>query len=101
MPTARFRRVLSDAIAALPPDLRAPLQRARLVIEDVPAEVFLDDHGELVLATFADDVLTVYRRPAEYRADTRVELEETLLVAVAQAVARTLGYGGDIDDWLE
>ena len=101
MQGTRFRRVLEDALSSLPPELAQPLKDARLIIEDVPGDPALDDGGELVLATFANDVLTVYRRPAEYRADSRVELEEILLVAVAQAVARSLGYGGDIEDWLD
>ena len=101
MQGARFRRVLEEALSALPPELAEPLKDARLVIEDVPGDPALDDGGELVLATFAGGVLTVYRRPAEYRADSRVGLEDTLLVAVAQAVARSLGFGGDIEDWLD
>lgn len=98
---AQFRRVLGDAVGALPAELAAPLKSARLVIEDVPGDPVLDEHGDLVLATYAENTLTVYRRPAEYRADSRMELEEILLVAVAQAVARSLGFSGDIEDWLD
>lgn len=101
VPANRFRRVLFDAMSALPTQFRAPLRNARVVIEDVPAAPVLDDGGELVLAAFVDDVLTVYRRPAEYRAESRGELEEVLLVAVARAVATALGYEGDVEDWLE
>lgn len=93
---ARFRRVVEDAVAALPDRLARPLAGARLVIEEVPPEP--DAHGGVVMATFAGRVLTVYRRPVESRADSRSALEETLLVAVGQAVARAMGYGDDVDD---
>lgn len=96
---SRFRRVLADAVAALPAPLAAPLEGARVVIEDVPPDPVVTVDGDLVLATFADDVLTVYRRPVELRADTRSGLEETLIVAIGQAVARALGYGDDPEQW--
>lgn len=98
---ARFRRTIEDAIATLPAELRDPLRAARLAIEDVPADPILHSEGDLVLATFAENTLTVYRRPVEHRAESRADLEEVVLVAVAEAVARSLGYEGDIDDWLD
>lgn len=97
----RFRRVIGDAVAALPAPLTTPLDGARVVIEDVPPDPVVTVDGDLVLATFADGVLTVYRRPVELRADTRSGLEETLMVAIGQAVARALGYGDDPEQWLE
>ena len=97
----RFRRVVADAISVLPATLAEPLAHARLVIEDVPPDPVVTIGGELVLATFADGVLTVYRRPVELRADSRAGLEETLVIAVGQAVARALGYGDDPEQWLD
>src|SRR5688572_2702752 len=76
----RFRRVIADAVSALPSTLTTPLEGARVVIEDVPPDPVLTVDGELVLATFGDGVLTVYRRPVELRADTRSGLEETLII---------------------
>jgi hypothetical protein len=98
---ARFRRVIADAASALPAPLATPLEGARVVIEDVPPDPVVTVDGDLVLATFADGVLTVYRRPVELRADTRTGLEETLIVAIGQAVARALGYGDDPEQWLD
>ena len=95
---SRFRRVVEDAVAALPSRLAQPLAGARLRIIEVPHEPDLTAEGEVVLATFDAGVLTVFRRPVESRANSRTTLEEVLLVAVAQAVARSLGYGDDVDD---
>jgi hypothetical protein len=94
----RFRSIVGDAIASLPDRLREPLRGAQLHVVDVPDEPALTPEGELVLATFADGVLTVFRRPVETRADSRAVLEETLLVAIGQAVGRTEGFGDDIGD---
>jgi hypothetical protein len=39
----------------------------------------------------------VYRRPIELRAESRGALEETIVIAVGQAVARRLGWDDDIE----
>ena len=93
---SRFRRVVEDAVAALPSRLARPLAGARLDVTEVPPEPA--DGADVALATFDGTVLTVFRRPVESRADTRAGLEETLLIAVGQAVARFLGSSDDIDD---
>lgn len=98
---ARFRRIVVDAIAALPDRLRSPLRGARLRVVDVPEEPVLTSDGEVVLATLDGGVLTVYRRPVESRADSRLTLEETLLFAIGQAVARAEGFDDDIDGLFE
>lgn len=97
----RFRRVIADAASALPASLTKPLEGARIVIEDVPPDPVITVDGDVVLATFADGVLTVYRRAVELRADTRAGLEETLIIAIGQAVARALGLGDDPEQWLD
>lgn len=97
----RFRRVIADAASALPAPLATPLEGARVVIEDVPPDPVVTVDGDLALATFGDGVLTVYRRPVELRAESRTGLEETLIVAIGQAVARALGYGDDPEQWLD
>ena len=94
----RFSRIVADAVASLPDRLRRPLHGARVQIVDVPPAPALTPDGDLVLAEFASGVLTVYRRPVETRADSRGTLEEILIVAIAQAVARTEGFGDDVDD---
>ena len=94
----RFRRLIEDAVASLPARLAEPLASARLAVFDVPPPEAVTANGEVVLAVFSDNLLTVYRRPVETRADSRGTLEETLLVAIAQAVGRSLGYGDDPDE---
>lgn len=96
--TARFRRIVESAVAALPARLAEPLAGARLIVAEVPPEPGVTADGDVVLATFGGDVLTVYRRPVESRADSRAALEETLMLAIGEAVAASLGYGGDIGD---
>ena len=93
----RFRRIVEDAVSALPDRLARPLAGARLIVAEVPPEPGVNEDGDIVLATFAADVLTVYRRPVESRAESRGSLEETLVLAIGQAVAAALGYGDDID----
>ena len=92
----RFRRGVEDAVAALPTRLARPLVGARLDVSEIPPEP--PAGSEIALATFDGKVLTVFRRPVESRADTRAGLEETLLIAVGQAVARFLGSSDDIED---
>ena len=94
----RFRRIVEDAVAALPQRLAQPLVGARLFVAEVPPDPGVNADGDVVLATFDGTVLTVYRRPVEGRADSRAALEETLMLAIAQAVATALGHGGDIED---
>lgn len=94
----RFGRIVADAVASLPDRLQRPLRGARVRIVDVPEVPQLAPDGDLVLADFAAGVLTVYRRPVEGRADSRTALEEILLFAIGQAVARAEGFGDDIDD---
>lgn len=93
----RFRRVVVDALASLPRRYASALVGAEIRIADVPpAPEPADD--EVVLATFSRGVLTVYRRAAETRSESRGELEQVLIVAIAQAVARHLGDSDDVDD---
>ena len=94
----RFSRIVADAVASLPERLAGPLRGARVRVVDVPAAPVVSAEGEMVLAEFADGVLTVYRRPIEGRADSRVSLDEILLVSIAQAVGRAQGFGDDPDD---
>ncbi len=92
----RFRRVVEDAVALLPQRLAQPLTGAHLVIADVPPQP--SPGGDIPLASFERGRLTVYRRPVEIRAESRATLEETLVIAIGQAVARAMGYPDDLDD---
>lgn len=93
----RFRQIVEDAVDTLPEQLASPLDSADLVIVDIPPR-----SGDPVdLASFqpaaTPPLLTVYRRPLEMRAESRLELEEVVRIAVGEAVARALGIT-DIDD---
>jgi len=94
----RFRRVVEEAVASLPDRFAEPLSNARLHVVDVPPDPIVTIDGDIVLATFGDDLLTVYRRPVEARADSRGALEDILAIAIAQAVGRSQGWGDDIDE---
>lgn len=96
--TSRFRRILHDAIAALPQRLSGPLAGATIHIEDLPPPTTVAAGGQVVLATLDHRVLTVYRRPVERRAQTRAGLEDAMMLAVGLAVVRALGLDDDLDD---
>ncbi|HVM19520.1 MAG TPA: hypothetical protein VM307_06135, partial [Egibacteraceae bacterium] len=88
--TARFRRIVADAVATLAPPVQRRVTGARLVVQDVPPP-----GDRVLLATFANGVLTIYRRPVEVRSDSRFTLEHVLAVAIDRAVAT--GQGSDDD----
>lgn len=94
----RFRRVVGEVVSTLPERFVQALGGARLAVEEVPEAPMTDANGDIKLATFDGTTLTVYRRPIELRAENRGTLEETIVVAVGQAVARRLGWGDGIDD---
>lgn len=94
----RFRQVVEEAVDSLPERLAAPLEDADVVVAAVPPPGATAPDGSVLCAAFADSRLTVYRRPLEARAVSHGELEETVRVAVGQAVARALGLDDDPDD---
>lgn len=94
---ARFPRVVADAVAGLPDRLRRDIAQSQLRIVDVPV-VGPSAADEVPLADFDGAVLTVYRRPVESRADSRTTLEEMVMIAVGQAIARHRGWGDALDD---
>jgi hypothetical protein len=93
----RFRRVVGEVVSTLPDRFTAALGDARLVVEEVPTAPMTEPNGDIKLATFDGATLTVYRRPIELRAENRGSLEETIVIAVGQAVARRLGWTDDIE----
>lgn len=111
----RFRRLVEDAVADLPPRYLEQFRDARLVIADVPAVEDVPTTSaregadaapatgrdwEPTLAEFVvgtPSVLTAYRRPLELRAGSRADLNEVIQEAVARAVSAALGW--DEDGW--
>ena len=93
----RFRRVVGEVVSTLPERYVQVLGEARLAVEDVPDPPMTDANGEIKLASFDGTTLTVYRRPIELRAENRGTLEETIVIAVGQAVARRLGWSDGLD----
>jgi predicted Zn-dependent protease with MMP-like domain len=93
----RFRRIAGDALTSLPERFTAALGGAQLVLDDVPPPPMTDANGDITLATFDGTTLTLYRRPLELRAENRGTLEETILIAAGQAIARRLGWDEDIE----
>jgi hypothetical protein len=93
----RFRRVVSEVVATLPDRFVEALGGARLTVEEIPEPPMTEPDGDIKLATFDGTTLTVYRRPVELRAENRATLEETIVIAVGQAVARRLGWEDDIE----
>jgi len=111
----RFRRLVEDAVADLPPRYLEQFRDARLVIADVPAVEDIPmtsaQEGadaasgtgrdwEPTLAAFVvgtPSVLTAYRRPLELRAGSRLDLNDVIQEAVARAVSTALGW--DEEGW--
>jgi hypothetical protein len=93
----RFRRVVGEVVSTLPARFTTALGNARLIVEEVPAAPMTEADGDIKLATFDGTTLIVYRRPIELRAENRGSLEETIVIAVGQAVARRLGWEDDIE----
>ena len=89
---SRFPRLVADAVAGLPDRFAREVAQARLHVLDVPPPPMVTPDGDVLLAEFDGTVLTVYRRPVEARADSRGTLDETLLIAVGQAIARYRGW---------
>ena len=93
----RFRRVADEVISSLPDRYVEALAGARLVVDEVPEAPMTESGGDIRLAAFDGEALTVYRRPIELRAENRGTLEDTIVLAVAQAVARRLGWEDDVE----
>jgi predicted Zn-dependent protease with MMP-like domain len=87
---ARFERLVRDAVADLPAELREQLARVELSVEDVPPA----GGGAVPLATLdmsaAVPRLLLYRRPLEMRAESKADLVDL----VRDAVAREVGGWG-------
>lgn len=93
----RFELLVEDVLATLPAALLREIADADLRIEALPAEEPRETEPRLALldATVRPRRLTVYRRPIEARAGSRLELAEVIRSAVGREVADTFG----LSDW--
>lgn len=101
---ARFARVVRQAVDRLPPDLRAHLSSAELILEDVPDPDAgdVDLHGAVTLArvhlagpALPVPRLTVFRRPLELRAERSADLAAEVGRALRRAVQEALALPPD------
>lgn len=93
----RFRRLAGEVISTLPERFVEALAGARLVVDEIPEPPMTEANGDIKLATFDGGTLTIYRRPIELRAENRGSLEDAIVLAVAQAVARRRGWQDDVE----
>lgn len=104
----RFADVAEDALADLPDPLLDAVTDMRLIVADVPpppkgGEALQLDVPLAVFRPASTDEppeVTVYRRPLEARAASRVELQELIRLVVGREVADALGIEID-EDWDE
>jgi predicted Zn-dependent protease with MMP-like domain len=95
----RFARLVTGALADLPPGLRPFVDQVRLVIVDVPPNA-PESGDQPIVAAHSDDPLTggceirLYRRPIELRARSRTDLAELVRELVVEHVAAHF----DLDD---
>lgn len=101
----RFRQLVSDAVATLPPPAAHALEGAALEVADVPGPASAAVVGPAVVPLAEAHAsggrvhrLVVYRRPSEVRAASRDDLVDLLREAVLEAVADALGADPDLWD---
>ena len=104
--TARFDRLVDEAIRGLPPGLRAYLDGFELAVADVPPRDPRGDGEEPALSAVvparrmprrahARDRLVLFRRPLEARARDRHDLADLIRHAVADELADRFGLDDD------
>jgi predicted Zn-dependent protease with MMP-like domain len=107
--TNRFERLVADAVAALPGELRSHLDDVHVTIEDVPPPPSPGTPDEVLLARYQvmprnggrpalgafPDRLVLYRRPLEARSRDRAELAELLRATLVHELADHLGLDDD------
>ena len=108
-----FRRLVLQALDALPPDIRAFLDNVDVVVQDWPAREQLRHMGSSspydLLGLYEGvpqterfdynltlpDKITLFQRPLEALCDTREEVVHQVQVTVAHEVAHHLGIDDD------
>jgi predicted Zn-dependent protease with MMP-like domain len=108
--SARFERLVDDAIASLPPQLLPYLDDVEVSVEPIPPGDLFGAGDQLLLGRYqegpgqdrrpsAGDRLTLYRRPLEARARNKQELAELVRETVVHEIAHHFGIDDDrLDD---
>lgn len=114
--TDRFQRLVTDAVASLPPRLSVHLEGVQLAIEDVPPPQPRGDGDEVPLCRYdvaapgepeggfdgsPPDRLVLYRRPLEARAISQHDLVDLVRQTLSMQIARQAGIEDDLGgfDW--
>jgi predicted Zn-dependent protease with MMP-like domain len=108
--SASFDRLVTAAVASLPPGLLDYLDNVEITVADVPPADALEDGQEVVLlglyqgvpqterpygAPLLPDRITLFRRPLEQRAATRADLAEIVRETVVHEIAHHFGIDDD------
>ncbi len=103
LPSARrFADLVDDVLGSLPPPVRQALATADVHILEVPPRGTVPVDGMLPLVAVQGRTgratrVSVYRRPVEARALSRLDLADLLGEALIIEASRTLGL--DLGDW--
>ena len=107
--TARFERLVDDAIATLPTELLGYLDNVQVTVEDVPPSDPLGGGEELLLGLYQGvprterhlgaphlpDRITLFRRPLEARAHDKQDLADLVQETVVHELAHHFGIDDD------
>jgi predicted Zn-dependent protease with MMP-like domain len=107
--TARFDRLVDDAIATLPRDLLAYLDNVQVTVEDIPPADPMGDGEQLLLGLYQGvprterdrdaaqlpDRITLFRRPLEARAQDKRDLADLVQETVVHELAHHFGIDDD------
>ncbi|MEX2548613.1 MAG: metallopeptidase family protein [Nitriliruptoraceae bacterium] len=99
--TARFDRLVDDALRTLPTPLLDQLRGVVIQVADIPPPDPFGHGDEVLLVRYepephaGSDRLTLYRRPLESRARSKGELTALVREAVLHEVAHHLGIDDD------
>jgi predicted Zn-dependent protease with MMP-like domain len=107
--SARFERLVDDAIASLPSQLLHYLDDVEVSVEPIPPRDPLGAGDQLLLGRYqggptpehgrgsaaVPDRLTLYRRPLEARARNKQELAELVRETVVHEIAHHFGIDDD------
>ncbi len=107
--SARFDRLVNDAIATLPRELLAYLDNVEVAVEDVPPADPTGAGEQVVLGLYAQavprqrepaaghrpDRITLFRRPLEARAHDKRDLADLVQETVVQELAQHFGIDDD------
>lgn len=107
--TARFDRLVNDAIATLPRELLAYLDNVEVAVEDVPPADPTGTGEQVVLGLYQDvprpergrgaghlpDRITLFRRPLEARAHDKRDLADLVQETLVHELAHHFGIDDD------